>query len=75
LLTKKDLNFKFILEKIEELKLFHLSIVEEKIPFDNESIKKYIEEKFIEFTYNLALWFHSENKNIPNKENDYTINN
>lgn len=75
LLSKKDLNFKFVLEKIEELKFFHLSIVDEKIPFDNESIKKYIEEKFIEFTYSLALWFHSENKNTPNKEDDYTINN
>lgn len=69
-------SFTTIVTKIEVIRDFHLSIVDKKLDWDTQEIKKLILEKFNNLITDIFNWFNSRNKNkkYPSKENDYTIN-
>lgn len=73
LLSKEDLDQVAVNTLIKEIKDFHIEIIKQKLPWNNDKILNQLFNVFYKFTYDISDWINNK-KIIPSKSNDYTIN-
>lgn len=73
-LIASNSSFSQIKEMIDVLREFHFNIIEEKIAWETQDIKDYLNTTFDNFLENIRNYIESSQEIIPSKENDYSIN-
>jgi len=72
-LWERRINTKIVNRLIDELKVFHINMISEKLSWNIESVIDQVALLF-EFFRNKIIFYISNRLETPNKDNDYIIN-
>ncbi len=72
-MIKSKSSFWELKSKLMEIRDFHFAIIDEKILWDTNDLKQYIDKVFQELISDIFYWIQNQNDFSTSKENDYSI--